>query len=109
MELTVVLAPSLAMKGIAVLLALVCLAVGEDAILGTWHSWKNRHRKVYSSAEEETRRMETWLGNLHEISRHNSLENQAFELKLNQFADMVSSSKKLIFFMHKTNVLSLER
>ena len=74
-------------------LAVVSFTVPLAAPLEVWHSWIKRYKKVYSSEREEARRKQIWLGNVLNISEHNS-KNLTFVIQLNQFADLVSIFSK---------------
>ena len=76
--------------GLVVFLAIVSLTAAQVTLLeNKWHSWKERHRKLYSSVKEEADRKQTWLRNVREILHHNS-GNHTFMMQPNQFSDMVS-------------------
>ena len=55
-----------------------------------WHSWKERHGKLYMDIEEEHQRRNIWLENLGEIEKFNNRAIGNFSLAINQFADLVS-------------------
>ena len=58
-----------------------------------WQAWKTEHGKNYSSQLEELDRHLVWLSNKKYIEAHNSYDHVfGYMLKLNQFADMVSSN-----------------
>ena len=76
-------------SGVAVFLAVVALTAAHGMLLDKWHSWKERHKKLYSTVREEEDRKQTWLTNVREILRHNS-GNHTFVMQPNQFCDMVS-------------------
>lgn len=79
------------MNSVVVLLAIFSLTVGQDILADTWHSWRERYRKVYSSAGEAARRQQIWMRNFEKISSHNS-RNHSYSVNLNQFADFVSQT-----------------
>ena len=74
---------------VVVFLAVVALTVTHGMLLDKWRSWKERHKKLYSSVREEKERKQIWLRNVREILHHNS-GNDTFVMQPNQFADMVS-------------------
>ena len=55
-----------------------------------WHSWKERHGKLYMDIEEEHQRRNIWLDNLDKIEKFNNGATGNFSLAINQFADLVS-------------------
>lgn len=65
-----------------------------------WESFKNYHKKFYSSNVEEIKRFNIWKSNLDFINQHNrQADNGAhsFWLKMNQFGDLTSSEFGAIY------------
>ncbi|CAI8006920.1 Cathepsin L2 [Geodia barretti] len=56
-----------------------------------WHSWKERHGKLYMDIEEEHQRRNIWLDNLDKIEKFNNGATGNFSLAINQFADLVKN------------------
>ena len=80
--------PSAAMDDLLVLVLLASLVFGGASIEEVWQGWKEKHLKVYSSADEEGSRLSIWRDNYRKILEHN-MANHSFTLGLNEFADMV--------------------
>ena len=57
-----------------------------------WWQWKTELCRTYKTPAEEKARRDVWLKNYKYIQTHNSKNHEGrMALKLNQFADMVSS------------------
>ena len=78
----------------AVVVACLCLVLPVSTLAGglsvreEWQSWKEQHGKVFSSEEEETKRLGVWMNNMALIEEHNK-QNHSFTLRMNHFGDMV--------------------
>ena len=68
-------------------------AIEHDA---EWKLWKHRHRKQYSSYENEWLSRAVWLKNKKYIEDHNAQANQSgYSLEINSFGDMVGIRRLL--------------
>uniref|UniRef100_A0AAY5EQS7 Cathepsin L.1 n=1 Tax=Electrophorus electricus TaxID=8005 RepID=A0AAY5EQS7_ELEEL len=89
------------MRALLIIAALVTLSSATSVSLEDleFHAWKLKFGKTYGSAEEESRRKETWLANRKLVLIHNMLADQgikSYRLGMTYFADMVRTPHRLL-------------
>ncbi|KAK7099382.1 procathepsin L-like [Littorina saxatilis] len=76
----------------ALLISATLVCMGE-VVEEEWLAWKEKHGKVYSSVQEETRAHALWLRNMDFIQSHNSRSDVSFTLEMNEFGDQESTAE----------------
>lgn len=72
----------------------------DSAIYDSWVHWKNTHKKLYTSSEEESLRYQIYKNNVNKIADHNKRANNgefSFVLGINEFADLSQSEFKALY------------